>query len=303
VSAIDQAFIRAYEIDQQTPPTGAAAAARRSATTTTGPPPAASGPHFRVLHEAPAPPADRAPSGQRRPLSAFASPPHLAEARFRPALEVDAFRWPAVCDELAISHQSRWAAAVAALVAADDVGRSLIGVVGATPGAGTTTVVACLARLLVAAGKPVAIVDGNFENPRLAATLGLAVEAGWENVLAGRLQLAEAMIHSLHDRATLLPLAGGGAEAAAGLDALHASVTAGVLRYHYDMVLFDLGSLAGKFQGSVAQKIIQQCRLDGVALVTQSQHAPAVQPRLLMEAAPELAAICLGVIENESAAA
>jgi Mrp family chromosome partitioning ATPase len=226
----------------------------------------------------------------------------VVEARFRPALEVDAFRWPAVCDDLITNHKPRWRRAVDALVAADDAGRSLIGVMGATPGVGATTVVACLARLLVEAGKTIAIVDGNFANAQLAAALGLVVGAGWEDVLAGRTQLAEGVIHSLGDRLALLPLVAGGAPAATALDAIHASVTAGVLRYHYDMVLFDLGAVSDDFQGPVARRIVQQCRLDGVALVA-GPDGDGVDPRRLMQTAPELAAVCLGVIHNEAIAA
>ena len=60
-------------------------------------------------------------------------------------------------------------------------------------------------------------------------------------MLAGRVPLAEAVIQSLADRIAMLPLAQGGLPAAEKLDAIHASITAGVLRYHYDIVLFDLG--------------------------------------------------------------
>ena len=310
MSAIDQAFIRAYEIDEQLAPgagrAGAVDALPQVATsagrhTRWEPPavtPTAPGPHFRIFREPAVQPSGLAAPGERQPLSAFSPPPHLVEARFRPALEVDAFRWPAVCDDLVTNHKARWRSAVEALIAADDAGRSLIGVAGAAPGAGATTVVTCLARLLVEAGKTIAIVDGNFANAHLAAALGLGVEAGWEQVLAGRTPLAEAIIQSIGDRVAVLPLVGGGVPAAAQLDAIHASVTAGVLRYHYDMVLFDLGAVSHDFQGPVARRIVQQCRLDGVALVAGAD-GDGVEPRRLMQTAPELAAICLGVIENQ----
>jgi len=313
MSAIDQAFIRAYEIDEQAAPIAgrpsaidvlpapASSPPQRTRVETPVDAPAPPGRHFRIFREPAAPPADRPPSGQRRPLSAFAPPPHMVESRFRPALEVDAFRWSAVCDDLIANHQARWQSAVETLVAADDAGRSLIGVAGAAPGSGVTTVVTCLARLLVAAGKTVAIVDGNFANAGLAPALGLVVEAGWEDVLAGRAPLAEGVIQSIGDRVTLLPLVAGGAPAAAQLEAIHASVTAGVLRYHYDMVLFDLGAIAHEFQGPVARQIVRQCRLDGVALVAGANGA-GIEPQRLMQTAPELAAICLGVISNEALA-
>jgi Mrp family chromosome partitioning ATPase len=191
---------------------------------------------------------------------------------------------------------------VETLLAADDAGRSLLGVGAQSAGAGCTTLVACLARLLVEAGKTVAIVDANFARPGLATHLGLAAEIGWEDVLSGRVSLAEAVVHSLGDRVSLLPLAIGGPAAASRLETIHASVTAGVLRYHYDIVLFDLGVVADTQQGPIARRVIQQCRLDG-ALVASGRGAAAAQPQQLLRSAPELATICLGVVENQLRAA
>ena len=192
--------------------------------------------------------------------------------------------------------------AVATLLAADDAGRSLLGVGSQSPGAGCTTLVACLARLLVDAGKTVVIVDANFSRPGLGANLGIATENGWEDVLAGNVSLAEAVVHSLGDRLSLLPLVVGGPAAASRLETIHASVTAGVLRYHYDLVLFDLGVVADPQQGPIARRVIQQCRLDG-ALVAAGRGAAAAQPQQLLRTAPELATICLGVVENQLRAA
>ena len=192
--------------------------------------------------------------------------------------------------------------AVRTLLAADDAGRSLHGVGAQVAGTGCTTLVACLARLLVDAGKTVAIVDANFAKPGLASHLGLAAETGWEDVLSGRVSLAEAVVHSLGDRVSLLPLAIGGPAAASRLETIHASVTAGVLRYHYDIVLFDLGVVACPQQGPIARRVIQQCRLDG-ALVASGRGAAAAQPQQLLRSAPELATICLGVVENQLRAA
>ena len=42
---------------------------------------------------------------ERRPLSAFASPPQPVQATFSPAFEVDGFQWPAVTDQLLLTTQ------------------------------------------------------------------------------------------------------------------------------------------------------------------------------------------------------
>ena len=341
MSAIDQAFIRAYAIDEaepastfravaspllrvealpQTrvveaiaadaveaavaqPPTTPKTSVARPRSPQASQAPALTGAPSEVVH-APAerPPREASRSTQRRPLSTFAQPSQTVEARFKPALEVDSFRWSTVSQQLIRRCRQKLLPAVETILAADDAGRSLLGVGAQSPGAGCTTLLACLARLLVEAGTTVAIVDANFAKPGLAGHLGLAASSGWEEVLSGRLSLAEAIVHSLADRISLLPLAIGGPAAASRLETIHASVTAGVLRYHYDIVLFDLGVVADPHQGPIVRRLIQQCRLDG-ALVASGSGGAAVQPQQLLRTAPELAAICLGVVENQLRAA
>lgn len=323
MTAIDRAFIRAYEVDDVV---DAPAPATLSATLPVASPPArraapprtapaaepAGAPHFRVYADfatvaplsstAPPTAAGRAAPTERRPLSTFAQQTPAVEARFRPALEVDTFRWSAVCDALIFKHRARWRPVVEALLAADEAGCSLIGVGGATRQSGATTVVACLARLLAEAGKTVALVDGDFANAALGRSLGLGAEIGWEDVLAGRVPLADAVIHSLDDRIAVLPLTQGGLPAAEKLDSIHASITAGVLRYHYDIVLFDVGVIAAEEQTepqiATACRLARRCRLDGMLLTSIAGRPPALSSQRLSQAAPELAAICLGMIEN-----
>ena len=287
MSAIDQAFIRAYQSDE----TALQAAAPKSAGATAGP-------HVHI-HRPSAAASLGDDASERRPLSAYVQPAQTVDARFKPSLEVDAFRWSAVCDEIVARHAARLRPVLDALLSADDAGRSLIGVGAAAAGVGATTLVGCLARLLTDAGKSVAIVDADFSSPGLAASLGLAVEIGWEDVLAGRVPLAECAVQSIGDRVIVVPLVQGGAPAAEKLDAIHASVTAGVLRYHYDMVLFDLGTVADPVQGAIARRVVGQCRLDALLLAVGGEPPAGSLPQQLLQSTPELAAICLGVVENQ----
>ena len=254
MSAIDQAFIRAYESDEagsaSSPRATSQALGRvaphqqvkvvdaiagqpvEAAVAQSQAKPVAAA--VRPMAPPPiAPPKVVEPQGtsQRRPLSTFAQPSQTVEARFKPALEVDSFRWSTVSQQLVDHCRRQLQPAVETLLAADDAGRSLLGVGAQSAGAGCTTLVACLARLLVEAGKTVAIVDANFARPGLATHLGLAAEIGWEDVLSGRVSLAEAVVHSLGDRVSLLPLAIGGAAAARRLEPIHSSVKPGVLRF------------------------------------------------------------------------
>lgn len=281
MSTVDRAFIRAYG---------------QGEAVETGSPRSIVAAEHGVGQRSPSPPESqtRMGAGQRRPLSTFTQAPRPVEAKFQPALEVPRFQWPQVSDRLIGEHRSLWKNAVAALLAADDHGRSLIGVAATGAGLGTTTIAAALARLLVDAGKTVAVVDANFAAAGLAFHLGLKVEIGWEDVLAGNVPLAEAVVQSCADRIAALPLIAGGATAAEKLDSVHASVTAGVLRYHYDIVLFDLGDVSHSVQGSIARRATRQCRLDGAIVVVDALRA-AASPAL----PPELDSVCLGLIENQ----
>lgn len=288
MSAIDLAFIRAYESDES----------ERNEAVQVRPAKAPAAPHLRVHHQNTVTAVARG-ENERRPLSTFVQSSAPVDGRFKPSFEVDGFRWSAVSDNLVERHAAQLRPALEALIAADDAGRSLIGVGGTAPGAGSTTLIGALARLLIAAGKTVAIVDADFATAGLAESLGLAVEIGWEDVLAGGVPLAECVVHSIADRMAMVPLVSGGAPAAEKLDSIHASVTAGVLRYHYDMVLFDLGALADTARGAVACRVARQCRLDGLLLAAGPQHAANAHPQRLMQSAPELATICMGVVQNQ----
>ena len=235
---------------------------------------------------------------ERRPLSSFVQPAAPVEAVFRPGLEVDGFRWPEVCQDLTTHWAPHFSEVISELLAADSAGRSIVGVAGSAEGVGATTLTLCLARLLAKEDKTVAVVDGNFTDPQLAGRLSLAVDTGWEDVLSGETTLAESVVYSLADSIALLPLVGGGLRASEKLDSIHASVTAGVLRYHYDMVLVDLGSVAGGGQTPIARKIAQQLRIDAAVLAADQASAAATER--LVRSAPELAEAMLGVIENQT---
>jgi len=317
MSQIDQAFLRAYDTDRA-----------QDAPVATLPLPAAHpaasspnrGPHFSV-----APPAESSvaqyalpleadpysdelssigpvlqvmdPPAERRPLSSFAAPPEPpSESSFRPLLEVDAFRWPTVCHELWEEFAELFSPVVEQLLAADEAGRSMIGFYGTQQGVGCTTLQLCLAKLLADSGKNVAIVDGDFSTAQLANQLGLEVETGWAEVLSGNLPLAECVVQSMEDRIALLPLVQPSHSAGDLLSSIHASVSAGMLRYQFDLVLFDLGTAGIGPQASVAKTIGAQCRLDACLAVAEAGQTNLDE---IQKIAETLGAECLGVIENQ----
>ena len=336
MSQIDQAFIHAYQSEEtHLPP----ATPRESAphisfpetaeipasevSTVMAPEPIPS-PHFQVISSAeqsiPAysesavateseptvQPIDQAASGLdqtssgRRPLSSFSAPEQPPPAAFRPVYEVDGFRWPTSVEDLYGTCQTHLKSVVDQLLLASDEGRSLVGIAGTHRAVGCTTVLMFLARMLSASGKSVALCDADFTSASLATELGLEFEIGWEDALAGRLPLAECVVHSLGDEVALLPLRGDSSSGEELLSGIQTSVSAGVLRYHYDLVLFDLGAATETPQQTVAKKILQQCRLDATIIVADSSgddRASVSQIRQLMET---FESNCLGLVGNSA---
>jgi len=235
---------------------------------------------------------------QRRPLSEFSAAEQPSEESFRPLFEVDSFRMPEICTDLIAQHRNAFTPVIEQLLASREEGRTMIGLFGIAPKAGCTTMQLCLARLLAEAGLSVAVVDANYSNPQLAALLGLAVESGWEDVLLGEKPLAECVVHSIEDRFTLLPLTGREVAANELFTSIHASVSAGMLRYQYDLVLLDLGA-AGQSNQVAAQAAAQQCRLDACLALTDGTTSPAENWLAgAVSIATELETTCLGVVEN-----
>lgn len=237
------------------------------------------------------------PASERRPLSAFSVPEQPATTAFQPVFEVDAFRWPRITDDLLNAHHALLIPVIEQLLEVSAQGRSLIGLAGTRCDVGCATLLMSLSRLLTSAGKSVAVVDANFSKASLGRSLGLDFDAGWGNVLTGELPLAECVVSSLQDNTVLLPLTKPTSAAHELLASIQTSVTAGVLRYHYDLVLFNLGAAAQQPQNEAALSIMQHCRLDASIIVADT--APTVGDP--MDTLLSLfGSTCLGVVGNSA---
>lgn len=238
---------------------------------------------------------------ERRPLSSFAAPQQPVSTAFEPVFEVDAFRWPKVTDQLLDEHHQLLIPVADQLFEVSEQGRSLVGIAGTRASVGCTTLQLCLARLLAATGKSVALVDANFAKASLGRSLGLEFDMGWEDVLSGRMPLAECVVNSLEDKMALLPLARPASNAAELLAGIQTSVTAGVLRYHYDLVLFNLGAAAQPQQAAAASRVVQHCRLDANLVVADTTSFGSNDTSLFNPLLKLFGATCLGVIGNTPA--
>lgn len=255
------------------------------------------------------------PTGQataKRPLSEFVAVEPARQETFKPALEIDQYRWPAACEQLASKHSSVLDPVVEVVQKAIEQGCALIGFLGAEPQAGCTTMLLTIARRLAAAGSRVAVLDADFATAALgtheessldlASQLGLEVAVGWEDILAGRVPLAEGVVQSVLEPIAVLPILRKPNSAYESLQimqthGIQASVTAGVLRAHYEVVLVDLGCVTEPVQVSTARAIAQHCHLDATLIVTREsvahlEHLPSPWR------APTSETVCLGVVEN-----
>lgn len=240
------------------------------------------------------------PLQERRPLSSFAAPQAPTTQAFRPVFEVDAFRWPARVDEILNTNSHLLAPAAEQLLEASEAGRSMVGIAGARSGVGATTIYLCLARMIASTGKTVAIVDGDFTNRSLARELGLQFDTGWETVLTGQAPLAECVVHSIDDQIALLPLVGHNTPPTELLASIQTSVSAGVLRYHYDVVLFDLGAAGWEPQLSAARGIVEHCRVDASIIIADSTQTEQASQERIDQLMSLLGSSCLGLIGNQA---
>ncbi len=258
------------------------------------------------------------PTTTRRPLSELVAAEPVRREAFQPALEVDRYRWPAVCEQLADKRPQILEPVLDSVRNAVRGGHTLIGFLGAEPQVGCTTMLLSVARCLAESGSRVAVVDADFATAALAAPegsaldlasqLGLVVTVGWEDVLAGRVPLAEGVIGSIAESIAVLPLSRRPNSADELLQVIQthgiqASVSTGVLRAHYDMVLVDLGCAAEPVQVSVARAIVQHCRLDTTLIVAHESAAQGPDRLAKRVLAPTSETACLGVVENWAEAA
>jgi len=257
------------------------------------------------------------PTSTRRPLSELVAAEPDRQETFQAALEVDRYRWPAVCERLADPQTRVLDTVVEGVREAVEGGHAMIGFLGAEPRSGCTTILLSVARRLAASGSRIAMVDADFATAALencgepaldlASQLGLEVTVSWEDVLAGRVPLAEGVIASTAEPIAVLPLKRRPHSAEELLQVIQthgiqASVTAGVLREHYDVVLVDLGCVAEPVQVSTVRAIVQHCRLDVTLIVAREPVASSDFPssRVLTSTAKT---VCLGVVENWAEAA
>ncbi len=204
-------------------------------------PPAPTTEPIELLQFADAPtPATTAEPPARQPSDPQRTP-------FRPMLQVDSLVWPKVCSQMSIEAGHELNRLADGLMAGMADGCKVVTFGGCLPAEGSTTLLLGVARILSERGMKLAIVDADLADPLLCRRLGMLPEVGWEEVVDGRLPLAEAVVESIEDHLILLPLCkprDSQGEFAPTLASLTPSIAR--LREDCDLVLVDMGPLKQK---------------------------------------------------------
>jgi Mrp family chromosome partitioning ATPase len=245
----------------------------------------------------------------RRPLSAFINPTSVepvpaeppAEPDFQPETTVAAFRWPSVCRAAWQRSAADYERVAEIVLKQSSAERRLIGVAGLHPGDGCTTTLLCLAAALAARDRRVILVDANFRSPQLATQLGVEPTATWQDVLQHGRGVADAVIRAERDRVDLLPLDGRGLDGTNLAAGLQTSVTAGVLRYAYDVVLLDLGAILAPGSFATTIYLLQNMGIDGTLLVADCRRTDESDLAMAADLLNEHGCEPLGIIENRAA--
>jgi Mrp family chromosome partitioning ATPase len=143
-------------------------------------------------------------------------------------------------------------------------------------------------------------VDADLGNPELARRLALLPEAGWEEVVAGQVALAEVLIESVADRLAILPWCG--PRSTGGETMLTHPPrrdTLEPLRADYDLVLIDLGAIGIGTAESAAPS--GDPWLDAVVLVHDVRQTPRQRLRRIQEYLETANVPQAGIAENFAA--
>lgn len=221
----------------------------------------------------------------------------------------NSFRLPTICRQLLDNHTNAYEQVVSTLLANLDEGRTVIGMASCQTGAGCTTNLLCLASRLLAQGKSVVLVDANFSKPDLANVLGLHPTTTWQDVLHAGAPIAEALIRSTTDGLTVLPSAPLSTEAAnaqtlTDTARLQASVTAGALRYEFDVALVDLGAVhsgaanSGAAGQATGLELAKAMRIDATLLVVDPARNDLRQQHNAQQRLEQHGCTVLGTIET-----
>lgn len=222
------------------------------------------------------------------------------EAWTSSSIEVESFAWPWPSLYLERKASGEVDALAESLLDGAERGRKVVAMTSCEPGDGCTTLLLCAAKHLAEQGRSVVMVDANLRRPGLAMALGMSVASGWEAVGGEHQSLAEIIVHSSTEHVSLLPCGGYEHPSAEMVEAWRRCLPdyLSELREHYDLVLVDLGAMAGElFESRLAPNMLHGA-VDGMIIVhnvrsTSRARLAHIRQRLRSAGLPET-----GIAEN-----
>lgn len=170
------------------------------------------------------------------------SPSAIAAEPASAAFEVAQFNWPAIVDRITTAAASGFTALSTLIAERAREQRKVLAVASLRRGEGRSTLAMAVARWVGSRNIRVALIDADFQRPRLGEHLQVVTHAGWDDTLAGEQPLSEALIESIADRVTLLPLRSAIA-GPLGNQQRFIAETIDHLRKTCDLIVIDLGPL------------------------------------------------------------
>jgi len=203
--------------------------------------------------------------------------PATARARqpLRPVFEVPRFSWPSIVKTLSAAAEAQIAVLTRAMTAASRQGQKLVLITGCARGEGRTTLSLALGKALASPARKVLLVDADFEHSQLADALGVLPQVGWDDVLWGNQPLAEALIESLDDHLSLLPLRQPAAGPQRRTPAAQWKASLSELTQNYDIVLLDAGPLTDDRKACDTAALAAQHPIDSALVVCDLRRASA----------------------------
>jgi Mrp family chromosome partitioning ATPase len=219
-----------------------------------------------------------------QPHAAFTSPaPRVAPEGLavEAALEVPHFIWPTVVTELLARAPAEFARASAWLAALIDRAPKVVLMAGMLRGEGRTTVLLALAQAAAQRNLRSALVDLDFFKPELADRLGIMAQVGGEEVFGGDLPLGDALVESMAEPLSVLPLVRPLTDTDRVAAKRRVSATLQMLRRSHDLVLVDAPPLDSDAQAIDLAAILSGSVVQDAVVVRDPQRVAADEMRLI----------------------
>jgi Mrp family chromosome partitioning ATPase len=227
-------------------------------------------PHLHLKPKPPTPAPTLPPIVSEQPALSPTVPAGWDYQSLFASFEVARFNWPSRVSQLTTAAAAGFTALATLIAQRSREGRKVLAIASTHRGEGRSTIAQAVARMIGNRNVRVALVDADFQRPQLGEQLQLAIAVGWEDVLAGDQPLREALIESMADRVTLLPLRAALPEPAVN-DRHLVAETIEQLRRSFDLVVIDLGPLGDDTAALDFAAIFHDARIDD-ALVVRDVH-------------------------------